>query len=184
MDATAIAARIVHMAADAGDRIDHLKLQKLCYYAQGYSLALWQKPIFDDRIEAWEHGPVVPAVYHQYKEHGRISIPATGEKPELEQWRIEVLEMIYARLGWMTSWNLRNQTHMERPWHDVWRRDERGGEISRRAIYEFFNGELLGQRAIPPPVDKDAVRAMLENDVELQQRVARRRGQPTSPVTF
>ena len=37
MDACSVAANIVQMAADAGDRIDHLKLQKLCYYAQGYS---------------------------------------------------------------------------------------------------------------------------------------------------
>lgn len=184
MDATAIAAHIVHMAADEGDRIDHLKLQKLCYYAQGYSLVLRRKPIFDDRIEAWEHGPVVPSVYHQYKDHGRISIPATGQKPELEQWRVEILEMVYARLGWMTSWNLRNQTHMERPWHDVWRRDERNAEIPQRAIYEFFAGELLGQRVIPPPADKDAVRAMLENDVDLQQRVAKHRAQSTRSVEF
>lgn len=44
---------------EAGDTISNLKIQKMLYYAQGYSLALFNKPLFDDRIEAWKHGPVV-----------------------------------------------------------------------------------------------------------------------------
>lgn len=38
---------------DAGDVITNLKLQKLVYYAQGFSLALCGRPLFAERIEAW-----------------------------------------------------------------------------------------------------------------------------------
>jgi uncharacterized phage-associated protein len=55
-------------------RLSNLKLQKLLYYAQGHYLATAGQPLFDDRIQAWSHGPVVPTVYHEYKKFGRDNI--------------------------------------------------------------------------------------------------------------
>ena len=60
---------------EAGDSISNLKLQKLLYYAQGAHLALRDEPLFGEPIEAWTHGPVVPSVYRQYKQHGGEPIP-------------------------------------------------------------------------------------------------------------
>lgn len=40
------------------DYISNLKLQKLLYYAQGSFLSIYDKPLFEDPIEAWRHGPV------------------------------------------------------------------------------------------------------------------------------
>ena len=48
---------------NAGDTISNMKLQKLVYYAQGFALAITGKPLFQEDIEAWEHGPVAPALY-------------------------------------------------------------------------------------------------------------------------
>jgi uncharacterized phage-associated protein len=45
---------------DAGDLISNLKLQKLVYYAQGFHLALYDELLFEETIEAWTHGPVIP----------------------------------------------------------------------------------------------------------------------------
>src|ERR1700744_6380025 len=58
-----------------GTLISNLKLQKLLYYCQGFSLAMLGRPLFDARIKAWEHGPVVPEVYKVYREAGAGSIP-------------------------------------------------------------------------------------------------------------
>lgn len=55
---------------DAGDTMSNLKLQKLLYYAQGVTLALTEKPLFSDPLEAWLQGPVVPSVFRKYKEAG------------------------------------------------------------------------------------------------------------------
>ena len=184
MDACSVAANIVQMAADAGDRIDHLKLQKLCYYAQGYSVALWQRLLFDDPIQAWEQGPVVPAVHEAYEQRGPESIPPSGAAPELEPWRLEVLGMVYAELGWMTTWTLRNQTHMEQPWRDAWLTGECGAEIPPERLCDFFRKELTDQRAAATPLPAEQVREMLLNDVELQQTVAQRLKTPSSPSRF
>lgn len=44
----------------AGDLISNLKLQKLIYYAQGFHLAISDRPLFPEPIKAWIHGPAVP----------------------------------------------------------------------------------------------------------------------------
>ena len=49
------------------DSMSHKKLQKLCYYAQAWYVTIKNKPLFEDDIEAWVHGPVVPSLYSQYK---------------------------------------------------------------------------------------------------------------------
>ena len=60
--------------ANDGEGITNLKLQKLVYYVQGFFCALHDRPIFENNIEAWTHGPVVPDLYHHFKENGSAPI--------------------------------------------------------------------------------------------------------------
>jgi uncharacterized phage-associated protein len=75
------------------------KLQKLLYYAQGYALALLGRPLFRDRIEAWDHGPVVPGVWQAHTQHQARPLPrpetfdVVGVDPEARA----VLDRVYAR---------------------------------------------------------------------------------------
>ena len=55
--------------------LTHLKIQKLCYYAQGFALAILDKPLFFEDIEHWKHGPVIPTLYQKYKSYGASPIP-------------------------------------------------------------------------------------------------------------
>lgn len=57
-----------------GDGISNLKMQKLLYYAQKVSASIGNPPIFSETIEAWQYGPVVPIVYHNYKIFGSSNI--------------------------------------------------------------------------------------------------------------
>ncbi|MDD7741204.1 MAG: DUF4065 domain-containing protein, partial [Campylobacteraceae bacterium] len=47
--------------------VSHLKIQKMLYFCQGYYLGLYNKALFDEKIEAWQHGPVIPSVYNFFK---------------------------------------------------------------------------------------------------------------------
>jgi len=50
--------------------LTNMKLVKLIYVAQGLSLSLLDRPIFnDDEIQAWKYGPVVPSIYHEFKHY-------------------------------------------------------------------------------------------------------------------
>lgn len=48
-------------------RMTHMKLQKLRYYSQGWSLAWDGVPIFDEEIRAWANGPVIPVLHDVLK---------------------------------------------------------------------------------------------------------------------
>ena len=186
MDALTVAAHIVNMSAERGDRIDHLRLQKLCYYAQGYSVALWQKLLFDDPIQAGESGPIVPSVSEAYKQRGPEPILPCGAPPEMEQWRLDVLGMVYDELGWMTTWSLRNLTHMEQPWRDAWLTGECGAEITPEQLCDFFSNELTDQRAGSAPAPKGQALELLLNHDEFRQIITERFSDPTpgTPARF
>jgi uncharacterized phage-associated protein len=105
---------------EAGDFISNLKLQKLLYYAQGGFLAVYDKPLFPEAIKAWEHGPVVPQVYHAYKKFG--ARPITVETVDLELYAPdirEVLDEVNSVYGQFTAGKLREMTHQEPPWRDT-----------------------------------------------------------------
>ena len=63
---------------DRGDLMTNLRLQKLLYFAQGWHLARFGRPLFDASIEAWPYGPAVPEAYRAYKEYGREGISSAG----------------------------------------------------------------------------------------------------------
>src|SRR5262249_44905751 len=52
----------------------------LIYFAHGWALALANVPLIDERPQAWDFGPVIPAIYHQFKEFGRHPISQRAEK--------------------------------------------------------------------------------------------------------
>lgn len=70
---------------DAGDAITHLKLQKLVYYAQAWSLALPARgvPLFDEEMQAWAHGPVAESLFQEHRGNSWDALPAPEETPDI-----------------------------------------------------------------------------------------------------
>ena len=103
---------------DVGDSIPNLKLQKLVYYAQGFSLALRGEALFDEPIEAWTHGPAIPELYHKYKEHGANAIdkPENVDFTKYDDGVKSLLNQIYEEYGQFSAWKLREMSHEEEPW--------------------------------------------------------------------
>lgn len=121
---------------EAGDLISNLKLQKLVYYAQGFHLALFDSPLFEDPIEAWTHGPVVPELYHAYKEYGSdaIPVPSDVDISIYDDETQELLNEVYEVFGQFSAWKLRNMTHDEPPWKNA-----DGGVITPESMKEYFS---------------------------------------------
>ena len=101
---------------ESGDSITHLKLQKLLYYAQAWSLVLINKPMFKEEIQAWMHGPVVPEVYEEYSQYGHKEIPKPDKCPNIEREYEEVLEEVMKTYGIYEAKYLEALTHSEKPW--------------------------------------------------------------------
>lgn len=124
-----------------GDGISNLKLQKLVYYAQGFYSAIFDKPLFNEEISAWTHGPVVPKLYHQYKQHSRNHIPPINnfDTGSLTKDEFELIEEVYDVFGQYSAWKLRNMTHEESPWLE---HEADAGVIPKEAISEYFKTRI------------------------------------------
>lgn len=122
-----------------GEVITNLKLQKLLYYVQGFHLAGFNSPLFNEKIYAWQYGPVVKEVYFKYKENGSLGI----EPPKED---IKIIELFDAEdayelfmdvlnvYGQFSAIGLMNLTHQEPPWRNT-KIDE---EISHNKLKEYF----------------------------------------------
>ena len=90
----------------AGDGITHLKLQKLVYYAQAWSLALLNRPLFDEEVEAWAHGPVVESIFQRFKQSGWENLPRLARKTEIDPQTVLLLRGVLATYGEHTARSL------------------------------------------------------------------------------
>jgi uncharacterized phage-associated protein len=129
---------------EAGDSISNLKLQKLVYYAQGYNLAIHDRPLFHEPIEAWVHGPVVPELYRSFKQHGAEPLPpAFADHNKFMPEEIELLDEMWEMFGQFSATKLRNMTHNELPW----KKTPTGNVIPRELMKEYFRTQLVKTEA-------------------------------------
>ena len=129
---------------DEGELISNLRLQKLLYYAQGFHLALCDRPLFGEAVEAWMHGPVVPEIYHQFKHNGAGSIPAPTDFEPIEVFTPETLELldeVYDVYGQFSAWKLSEMTHREPPWAET----PDGMPILHGAMRSYFETQINPQ---------------------------------------
>ncbi|WP_162601179.1 Panacea domain-containing protein [Occallatibacter savannae] len=96
--------------------ISNLKLQKLLYYVQGWHLGLHGKPVFHEQIQAWVHGPVVPSVFHMYKEFKWTPITADPLPVKLDDSFVTHTLTVIGVYGKLNAAQLEKLSHQEDPW--------------------------------------------------------------------
>ena len=97
-----------------------MKLQKLCYYAQAWSLVWDDVPLFNEEFEAWANGPVCPELF--YKTQGIFSVTAkdeTGGTGDLSEDKNDTIDAVLEHYGNHNAQWLSQLTHMEDPWNDA-----------------------------------------------------------------
>ncbi|WP_346297086.1 DUF4065 domain-containing protein [Rhodopseudomonas sp. P1] len=137
--ASDVAKFILSMANPEENDFSNLKLQKLCYYAQGLATSMRGVPLFKERIAAWDHGPVVEALYHQYKMHKADPIPPVeGFDPSIFDGADQkAIADIVEHFGQYSAWGLRGMTHNEPPWANAYNQAP-GTEISVESMVDYF----------------------------------------------
>lgn len=126
-----------------------MRLQKLLYYSQGWSLALRNAPLFSDRIEAWAHGPVVDAVYQQFKNVGGGTIPTDhGSDDHLTEEEKSHIQSVWKTYRGYSAIALSDMTHDEPPWRDtrvgLSREARSNREITVDALRSYFSKASQG----------------------------------------
>jgi uncharacterized phage-associated protein len=92
-----------------------MKLQKLVYYAQAWSLVWDESPLFAETIEAWANGPVVRELYDRHRGRFRVS-DWDGNPNALSKAQKETVDAVLGYYGDKSSMWLSNLTHREDPW--------------------------------------------------------------------
>lgn len=131
---------------DLGSAITPLKMQKILYYAQGYYLARYNKPLFNEDFQAWAHGPANPKIYDKYKQYGSSSIDEiVDELYEFDDTITKFLFDIWNTFGIYDGKYLEQLTHTEEPWIKARKGYEPGERcevvISKDSMKKFFKTE-------------------------------------------
>ena len=117
-------------------QMNHKKLQKLCYYAQAWSLALTDAHLMDTWFEAWAHGPVSPELWRKYKDWGGLPISSYEGVPTFNNNQTQsFLDKIYRLYGHYSGDQLEQLTHNEAPWINA-REGYSAGAICTNTISE------------------------------------------------
>ena len=94
----------------------HKKLQKLCYYAKAWYLALYDENLIEAPFMAWVHGAVQPDLYHEFKGYGFNYIPRVLDTSNIPEEFLSFAREIYASYGHLDGDELENLNHTELPW--------------------------------------------------------------------
>lgn len=96
--------------------VSNLKLQKLLYYVQGWKLGLYGSTAFYEQIEAWAHGPVVPAAFYEYRHFGWNPITVPAGSYDLSTDDVAHIRSVLEIYGDFTATQLEQFSHEETPW--------------------------------------------------------------------
>lgn len=144
-------------------KFDPVKLQKLAFFAHGWRLALRDRPLINEEVEAWKYGPVFPTLYHKLKKYGSSPIGGPVSRHSIDETTGEIvesipivrsgdtdtqrlLEKILEVYGHLPATRLSSMTHHpDSPWTKVWNEEGHkmlSTDIPREAIQKYFKDQL------------------------------------------
>ncbi len=123
-------------------RMSAMKLQKLVYYSQAWSLVWEEHPLFIEPIEAWANGPVVPSLYEAHRGLFELSRMKSGCSQNLSASDKDTIDQVLKFYGDKSGQWLSDLTHAETPWIEARKGlapHQRGNEqISHAAMAEYY----------------------------------------------
>lgn len=130
----------------------HKKVQKLCYYAQAYSLVFLNADICKDcDFEAWVHGPVNRTLWNILKDYGwedieLKSIDSNYFDSLFSTEQKNVLKEVWNAYGEFTSDELEALTHSETPWLEKRKNlsiyENCSEVISKKTMRDFYKNNI------------------------------------------
>ena len=98
------------------ESMTHKKLQKLCYYAKAWYLALYDENLVTESFEGWVHGAVQPDLYQKYKPYGFSYIPRVLDTEGIPEEFMNFARQIFLSYGDLDGDDLERLNHTEMPW--------------------------------------------------------------------
>ncbi|MGB4056774.1 MAG: type II toxin-antitoxin system antitoxin SocA domain-containing protein [Alphaproteobacteria bacterium] len=138
-----------------GIPVTPLKLIKLIFLAYGWALGAENIKLFDEKIEAWKYGPVIPSIYHEFKHFGGDPIVDFSSQrydpfddkdayapqiPKKDTTILDVLDLVWDLYKDKSATALMRLTHeKDAPWDKVWSKHKfENHEISTESIRGYY----------------------------------------------
>lgn len=125
--------------------LTNLKLQKMLYYAQGMHLSYYGSPLFNEKIEAWQYGPVVHKAYNEFKKYKDMPIPhfEYNKQNDIDNKK-DFLDEVYIKYGKYSASKLCKLTHEKTsPWHTVYVENKTLGDLINNKLIKIYFDESL-----------------------------------------
>ena len=140
--------------------ISNIKLQQILYFTQVAFLVIYNKECFQEEIEAWDFGPVIPTIYERFCKYGNLNIPTIEEYIDksrgiwhavTKEFDVNIIsesdrelinQMVNECSGYSAS-ELVEITHRQSPWINAYIKGF-NNVISKEDISEYFRGILNG----------------------------------------
>lgn len=125
--------------------ITNLEAQKLLYFGQMIALGRSNEPLVEERFQAWDLGPVLPAAYHKAKIFGNKPIKSYifQSRGPIARWE-SVFKETLDEFGDLTGAQLVAETHWDDgAWAEYYRPGAKGVEIPNDAIRKEFHARTV-----------------------------------------
>lgn len=156
-DSRVIANFVLDLASERKLGVTQLSLYKILYFAHGWYLASFAKPLVSHEFEAWQRGPVIKVLRDQYRKFEDRPITERAEKLNIFTGEYSVVEPLlsaddalfvrnifesYYHYG---AWKLSEMTHESgSPWDRLWNSPNPVGRLALRIKNEDIKAHFDG----------------------------------------
>lgn len=142
-----IANAFLTLAKEQGKSLTNMQVQKLVYYANGFNLALNEKPLIKDEVKAWNFGPVIPTLYNDLKQFGNGFVTAPIPDYEVpgkgDDFTWALLRRVFELYGNVSGARLSAATHLAgSPWDKTYK-GAKFSVIPSDLIKDYFKSRLI-----------------------------------------
>lgn len=125
--------------------VSTMKLQKICYFVQGWHLAINNgRPMFDEDFHAWKHGPVSSTLYDFCEDKVSVttdSVEFADVTPDLSEYQKDFISKVFAACDPYTGLQLADMTSTHLAWQKAGAEKYRSSEnslMSKESIHNDF----------------------------------------------
>ncbi len=137
----------------AGETINLMKLNALLYYCEAWSLAIFDRELLAEELQAWDHGPVFPSVWEKLKHKAWNDLDADdlNAAAGLDDETTSLLDDVFRAYGEYSTPELENMIKKDAPWKEarrglpVWDLTKR--PINKATMTHFYKIALEADQA-------------------------------------
>ena len=121
------------------------RLLKLAYMAHGWTLAIIEKPLVNDYVQAWRYGPVIPSIYYAFRPYGidKLNPIQLVEESAIESDVNKLLVSVYELYRNLNANQLSALTHIKGgPWRATYVPNKKNIIIPNNLISDHFKDKL------------------------------------------